>query len=76
MTRPISNLPELPRGVTMGHIAHESINLGRKRLTVRPKADKHTPCALFKYHCGFIATDHEPAAFTHPCNNNNFLLFQ
>jgi len=43
MTRPISNLPELPRGVIMGHIALESISLVWKRLTVRPKADKHTP---------------------------------
>lgn len=43
MIRPISNLPELPRSVIFGHIALESISLGRKRLTFRPKADKHTP---------------------------------
>jgi hypothetical protein len=36
ITRPFSNLPELPGGVIMRHFALDSINDGRKILTVHP----------------------------------------
>jgi hypothetical protein len=42
ITRPFSNLPELPRGVIMRHFTLKSINDGRKRLTVRTQAVNFT----------------------------------